>query len=94
MAMYEYMCSEGHITTKEMSISEYCALPEEERSKCKCDVCKKVAHRFMGEMASVIIPDHFKAVGGSNDDGPTSLDNLQRRFAHSHPSGREGKIYY
>lgn len=85
--IYAYKCTKcEQITEKEMGMME------EHPKTIKCSACGKTAYRFFG--VSVHIPEHFKAMSETSGDNSTSLDNLKRRFAHSHPSGREGKIYY
>jgi len=84
---YAYRCEKCcAITEKEMGIND------NHPKTVKCKECGEKAFRFFGSY--VHIPNHFKAVGGFNDDSPTSLDHLKRRFTHSHPSGRDSKIYY
>jgi putative FmdB family regulatory protein len=61
-----------------------------------CPTCegKKTAKRDY-RRARIHIPDWFKTGHWDNDDNnPASRSHVSRRMQHSHPSGREGKIYY
>lgn len=85
---YDYRCKKcDTVFEREMGMME------DHPSTVKCPKCKGSAYRYMG-MVSVVIPEHFKAMSETSGDNPTSLDHLKRRFSHSHPSGRTGKIYY
>jgi len=57
-----------------------------------CKYCGNTAWRLFNSY--IAIPDHFKATGETNKDGPTSLEHLTNQFKHSHPSGRDSKIFY
>lgn len=84
---YDYICEEEHIT--EITMSPLKDIPKE----VVCDTCGKPAKRIYS--SRIVIPENFKATSDLfYGDNYANLDNLKSKFKHSHPSGREDKIFY
>ena len=85
--IYDYKCEKcNEIIEKDIGMLEF------HPKTIECTHCGEKAFRYFG--VSFHIPETFRATSEQNSDSSTSLDNLKQRFAHSHPSGRDSKIYY
>ncbi len=84
--IYEYLCQKcDKIIEKKMT------MVEDHPKTIKCPTCKEDATRYLGSV-KIHIPESFQAKF-INEDNYANPDNLNSKFKHSRPSGRE-KIYY